>query len=44
MRHFATLLLAAAAVIAVPAVAQEISYATSQPLNSTFAVRSGSIP
>src|SRR6478609_727643 len=32
MRHFATLLLAAAAVIAAPAVAQEISYATSQPL------------
>src|ERR1051325_11411352 len=32
MRHFATLLLAAAAVIAVPAMAQEISYSTSQPL------------
>ncbi|HET7086781.1 MAG TPA: peptidyl-alpha-hydroxyglycine alpha-amidating lyase family protein [Rhizomicrobium sp.] len=32
MRCFATLLLAAAATIALPAMAQEISYATSQPL------------
>jgi hypothetical protein len=32
MKHFATLLLAAAAVIALPAAAQELSYATSQPL------------
>jgi len=32
MRHLATLLLAAAAVIAVPAAAQEIGYSTSQPL------------
>ena len=32
MKRFATLLLAAAAVVAVPAVAQEISYSTSQPL------------
>jgi hypothetical protein len=32
MKHFATLLLAAAAAIALPAAAQELSYATSQPL------------
>ena len=32
MKHFATLLLAAAAVIALPAAAQEISYTNSQPL------------
>ncbi|HTC84744.1 MAG TPA: peptidyl-alpha-hydroxyglycine alpha-amidating lyase family protein [Rhizomicrobium sp.] len=32
MRHFATLLLAAVAVIALPAAAQELSYSTSQPL------------
>ncbi|HEX4636897.1 MAG TPA: hypothetical protein VH189_11990, partial [Rhizomicrobium sp.] len=32
MRHFATLLLAAAAAIALPAAAQEIGYATSRPL------------
>src|ERR1041384_6744594 len=32
MRHFATLLFAAAAVIVLPATAQEISYSNSQPL------------
>jgi len=32
MKRFATLLLAAAAIVAVPAMAQEISYSTSQPL------------
>src|SRR6478735_7986911 len=32
MKHFATLLLAAAAVIALPAMAQEIGYSNSQPL------------
>ena len=32
MKHFATLLLAAAAVLALPAVAQEISFTNSQPL------------
>ena len=32
MKHFATLLLAAAAVLALPAAAQEIGYTTSQPL------------
>jgi streptogramin lyase len=32
MRHFATLLLAAAALVALPAMAQEITYSTSQPL------------
>ena len=32
MKRFATLFLAAAAMIAVPAVAQEIGYTTSQPL------------